>query len=348
MAWGMFGKIIKWQESALILAATIATGTAVLVKSLVDNLYLDAPLYYYLSLPGSVLVVIIGGGAAARHSGHRLNQLRWFILFMAASAVVTVYILIIPRIVTLQASSSQLLLVRAIVHPLIWSIMTQLLLHTARHLGPLPDLMIVVFACFIDIYKSVFGRFLLLQLSGVGSVLLLNVLLALLDIVGRLASRTQGFLMLKSMYGNRTAEAISALPEMDATRLAMRLSHTMTDHAGIVAASAILSFARVSDASGALQSNTGIWVKAAAQIATTLITDFVTLAIDWKYHGIEYFPHWIRHMKRFMFWIMITITIGGLRLCVELLLLFCPAYHEGVGVVLQYCDKPSLFSALGY
>ena len=101
------------------------------------------------------------------------------------------------RIVTLQASSSQLLLVRAIVHPLIWSIMTQLLLHTARHLGmtaahctldmpfclrlhanvqfgdheivsagPLPDLMIVVFACFIDIYKSVFGRFLLLQLSG--------------------------------------------------------------------------------------------------------------------------------------------------------------------------------------
>ena len=39
------------------------------------------------------------------------------------------------RIVTLQASSSQLLLVRAIVHPLIWSIMTQLLLHTARHLG---------------------------------------------------------------------------------------------------------------------------------------------------------------------------------------------------------------------
>ena len=48
-------------------------------------------------MPGSVLVVIIGGGAAARHSGHRLNQLRWFILFMAASAVVTVYILIIPR-----------------------------------------------------------------------------------------------------------------------------------------------------------------------------------------------------------------------------------------------------------
>lgn len=48
-------------------------------------------------VPGSVLVVVVGGGAAARHSGHRLNQLRWFLLFMAASAVVTVYILIIPR-----------------------------------------------------------------------------------------------------------------------------------------------------------------------------------------------------------------------------------------------------------
>ena len=49
MAWGMFGKIMKWQESALILAATIATGIAVLVKSLADNLYMDAPLYYYLA-----------------------------------------------------------------------------------------------------------------------------------------------------------------------------------------------------------------------------------------------------------------------------------------------------------
>ena len=44
--------------------------------------------------------------------------------------------------------------------------------------------MIVVFACFIDIYKSVFGRFLLLQLSGEG----LPVLMAIPALMSRLQS----------------------------------------------------------------------------------------------------------------------------------------------------------------
>ncbi len=56
MAWGMFGKIMTWQETTLIWAATIGTATAVLVESLANNLYLDAPLYYYLSCESSALL----------------------------------------------------------------------------------------------------------------------------------------------------------------------------------------------------------------------------------------------------------------------------------------------------
>lgn len=45
-------------------------------------------------------------------------------------------------------------------------------------------------------YNSLYGRFLLLQLGGTGNVLIINLLLSLVSIVGKLASRSSlGFLM---------------------------------------------------------------------------------------------------------------------------------------------------------
>lgn len=35
------------------------------------------------------------------------------------------------------------------------------------------------------------------------------------------------------------------------------------------------------------------------------------------------------------------------RLCVELLMLFCPTFTKDNGVLLYYCDKPSLFGRIG-
>ena len=35
------------------------------------------------------------------------------------------------------------------------------------------------------------------------------------------------------------------------------------------------------------------------------------------------------------------------RLCLELLVLFCPRMYDGSGILLEYCDKPSLFNAIG-
>ena len=36
------------------------------------------------------------------------------------------------------------------------------------------------------------------------------------------------------------------------------------------------------------------------------------------------------------------------RLNIELLLLFCPSYSAETGVLLEYCDVPSLFSAIKF
>ena len=53
-------------------------------------------------------------------------------------------------------------------------------------------------------------------------------------------------MLLQLMYGSRTAEAISATNTMNQIRLAELFASTIAEHAGIVAASAIYSFGRVS------------------------------------------------------------------------------------------------------
>lgn len=46
-------------------------------------------------------------------------------------------------------------------------------------------------------YNSLYGRFLLLQLGGTGNVLILNILISLYSVVGKLASRSTLGLLLK-------------------------------------------------------------------------------------------------------------------------------------------------------
>ena len=55
--------------------------------------------------------------------------------------------------------------------------------------GPVPNLMQTALYLWPYMYNSIYGRFLLLQLGGVGSVLVLNLLMSLFSIVGNLSSR---------------------------------------------------------------------------------------------------------------------------------------------------------------
>lgn len=56
------------------------------------------------------------------------------------------------------------------------------------------------------IYNAVYGRFLLLQLSKSTSVMALNYLIVLLNVIGHLASRNADTMLLRLMYGKRTAQ----------------------------------------------------------------------------------------------------------------------------------------------
>ena len=56
-----------------------------------------------------------------------------------------------------------------------------------------------------------------------------------------------------------------------------------------------------------------IWKNAGLQICTALITDFVAMAVDWKFHSIDFFSHWVRDMRQFILYMLIVVTFGGVR-----------------------------------
>ena len=58
--------------------------------------------------------------------------------------------------------------------------------------------------------------------------------------------RYSGYLLLRIMYGVRTAEAMMATPHINQIRMAEFFANIISEHAGILCASAILSFGRVS------------------------------------------------------------------------------------------------------
>ncbi len=64
---------------------------------------------------------------------------------------------------------------------------------------------------------------------------------------------------------------------------------------------------------GVKPDNYTIWKNAGVQIGTALITDFVGMSIDWKFHSIDYFAHWVKDMKRFIFFLLVIVTFGGIR-----------------------------------
>ena len=72
--------------------------------------------------------------------------------------------------------------------------------------GIVPGLAQTVFFVYPYMYKAMYGRFLLLQLSGGTGIIMLNFLVCMLDLIGRLNSRNADMMLLRLMYGRRTAQ----------------------------------------------------------------------------------------------------------------------------------------------
>jgi hypothetical protein len=81
------------------------------------------------------------------------------------------------------------------------------------------------------------------------------------------------------------------------------------------------------------------WSLAASQLVVLIIQEYICMALDWKYHGVDYFKYWPRTLKRLIFYSFIIMTIGGLK---------CdPQLNDAVHVVMHLSDRNNV-SALSF
>ncbi|KAK9803448.1 hypothetical protein WJX73_002248 [Symbiochloris irregularis] len=347
LAYAMMPAWFRRSDKLWIWLLIVATATAVLVLAAGLNKALNTPLQFCYLVPLGLALLMVAASIIRRYSNDDVNFLRWSVLMIIAAMVAALYIIIFPKLITKRATAGQLLLLRLVFHPLIWKLMTLLFTHTARHIGTVPNLMQTALYMWPAMYSSIYGRFLLLQLSGVGDVLVLNIVLSLYDIVVGLSTRHSGYLLLRVMYGERTAEAMLATQLMNQIRMAELVGFMVCEHAGILCAAAVFSFGRITGQPGVPPNQKTIWLQALVQLVTAVVAHFVGLACDWRFLGIDLFSCWVKDMRRFVWCLLLIATIGGSRLCVELLLLFCPSSYPGIGVLLEYCDRPSIFQLIG-
>eukprot|EP00890_Picochlorum_soloecismus_P002193 jgi/Picsp_1/2975/NSC_01199-R1_hypothetical protein CHLNCDRAFT_138774 [Chlorella variabilis] len=118
------------------------------------------------------------------------------------------------------------------------------------------------------------------------------------------------------------------------------------ESASIFATSSLFSFGGISPIAGQPPNNVNIWLNALAQLATTVIFSFIELITGSKFHKYEWSKVYPKSLWKVLLYVLPVLTIGGSRLCVELILLFCPKVDTSYGVLLEQCDKRSLFDEL--
>lgn len=234
-------------------AAVLAAAAAALVAAApVFRLPLDAN-HYIFALTWPVTQVILWCLAAplVRATGDPTDAARYIATMVSAGAVVTVYLVLMARIVTRRALAKpvQLLLTRLVFHTAIWEGVTLIFTHFTRFVGATAPLATAPLYIWPLMYKSIYGRFLLATLDTAGSVAVLNLIMAFVGLAARVASRTPGAVRVKASYGATAAEAVEGDPAVASARAAKRALGGLAELCGVACTAAVYTFGRVSRAS---------------------------------------------------------------------------------------------------
>jgi hypothetical protein len=313
----LFGAAMSRAQVAATAAATLGCGAVPVVTGLVYGMPLNNPYVLLTSTLGSLTVNIVCGSAAARATGDPLTKARWVLLFLSAGAVNSIYLFAVPSMITSRASDvlggMALAVVRVVVHPAVWAAVLLYFRVFMRHVGRVPDLGHAAFLVWPVMYAALYGRFLLLQLDSVGSVVVMNLLFACLKVAVELPGRGTDGWFLGAMYGARASEAMQATPAVDAEELVRMLIDTSMEAASIVGAAALLAVGKVAKSPGAAPDLRPIWVDAGVQLATTVVFNFVEVVAYGKFHNLEWRKAWPKRIGRLLSLILLVLAFGASR-----------------------------------
>lgn len=161
------------------------------------------------------MVNVMCSSAAVRYTEDKIMKWRWIFLFMLAGQVNTLYLFVIPRVLTLRSSDvlggMALTVVRLGVHPVIWGSVLLFFRSVQRHIGHVHNMQQLCFLVWPVLYSTLYGRFLLLQLENVGSVVVMNFLIACFTISSDLIERGTDAPWVSFLYGKRARDALNAV-----------------------------------------------------------------------------------------------------------------------------------------
>ncbi|KAL4422698.1 hypothetical protein ABPG75_008895 [Micractinium tetrahymenae] len=304
----------------------------------------------------SFIAMIISAHAIRRYTGSKQAGTRWFFFNLCTGQAMTFYSFLLPMAITARANDALngmgLTIVRLVVHPAIWAAVLTWFRFIVRNLGYIPEMTAAIYMSYPVVYASMYGRFLLLSLDNVGSVVIMNLIFACFDLASKLGDRASDGLLLKLLFGERGRDVITASRDSDDRRMSETFTVLAYEMASIFAASSIFSFGGVALAPGARPDHVSIWTNALAQAATTLVFTFLGMVMEGKYHNFEWKKSYMHDgkswRKMLVIYFLIAICTGG-KLCTDLIALFCPVYYPSEDMVLlEQCDKPSLFQAIQF
>ena len=347
IAYTLFGECVS--RAQLIATGVIAAGcfATPMVTALAYGMALNNFIVLGASAGGSLLVNVICATAAVRYTRDNIMKWRWITLFLIAGQVNTVYLFVLPRILTLRSSDALggmgLTVIRILVHPIIWASVLFMFRSVQRHIGHVDNLKQMSFLVWPVLYATLYGRFLLLQLEDVGSIIMMNFLIACVSIGIQLQGRGSDGIWLGWMYGKRARDAMEVSEDVDEYTMAQNFSIFAMEMASILSASSLLTFGAVASVPGVPPNMKTIWTNAIAQLATTVVFSSLEFTFGKKFHNFEWEKVYPRSVNKLLAYVLPVLVIGGSRLCVELILLFCPKHYDEYGLLLEQCDRDNIF-----
>eukprot|EP00887_Chlorella_sp_A99_P001579 scaffold8.g1579.t1 len=346
----IFGKTKSWR---IIMMQTIAASIAslcVIVGNVHFKLRID---HNYILLPFvlcHLLPQFFSGYAAFRHTRNWATYWRFMLIPVGTMPLTILYMALMSKIITARSGDSLnglgIFIFRYFFHPVVWGLYIFFIRNVLRYLGPIPHLFHTILLTYPCIYLSIFGRFLLLQLSNVGSIVIQAMAQSAFMIAGALGDRERDGLFLKRMHGHRAALAVSAAPTVDGDELAFIFMESLAEYAGIIVVALVVPFAQISQTQQP-PDRQQVWLNAILQILIQLVQDFCILSLKRKYHSFDWHTAYraANGLGKLCFHQCFIWLFGSPVLAVEILSMFCPVYSPDTGVVMMPCDRPSIFQA---
>lgn len=255
--------------------------------------------------------------------------------------MVPLYEALLPLSFTEASTNFNKAMVRLFIHPIIWEIhekgvrmAVQALQH--QHSYSVHSAILIVKPRF---FNALIGRFLLSSLSSIGDIIVINIMLMLLDLGARLATKDKDAWLYQLFTSREHTQRILDSQTSRDLRAAFQFIDMFSEVVGVITVSVMYISGNISHTAGV---GADLWTVATnmmVQLSTLLLGELLGMGFENKFFGIQHRKVWMSQHIFFLFLIFYIVYTQVERLSSLILGLFCLQVFDNISI-LQYCDQP--------